>query len=374
MRIEVQARRHSVDQPLAHERGFVASGPAIGAAGSLVGQPDMAGDAIGRHAIRPRQHSGREIRNGRAMRAHVGALIVEEFAVDRQDAAFRIDRGAHAIVLLARMVGGDEMLAPVLDPFHRPAEPQRGEADQHVLRIKLAADAEAAADMAFVEMHASRARGRACARCCRDSSARPWRRRAFRARRARDREWQRRRASPSARRNGGRRRHRVRPRHARRGTPLRRRHNPCAPRPLRSPGRVRILPAPHRPPAGQEAPRPRPQQDRQHPRRGTGRTRTRPRRARRHSGRDPLRELSGGRAQALRYASGENRSAECQRHRPRSTPPRRPATQAPRSRRSKRYGRAHARSAPHACEADAETKRQRQTGRCRSRAAGLRAA
>ena len=35
----------------------------------------------------------------------------------------RVDRGADAVELLARMIGGDEMLAPVLDPFHRPAEP-----------------------------------------------------------------------------------------------------------------------------------------------------------------------------------------------------------------------------------------------------------
>ena len=56
------------------------------------------------------------------------------------------------VALLARMVGGDQMLAPVLDPFHRPAEPHRRDADQHVLRIEFAADAEAAADMAFEQM------------------------------------------------------------------------------------------------------------------------------------------------------------------------------------------------------------------------------
>ena len=68
-------------------------------------------------------------------------------------------------MLLARMVRRDQMLAAVLDPFHRHAEPQRGEAHQHVLGIELAADAEAAADMTFVEVHGGRRRGRACARC-----------------------------------------------------------------------------------------------------------------------------------------------------------------------------------------------------------------
>ena len=73
----------------------------------------------------------------------------------REDAALGVDRGADLVPLLARVIGGDQMLAPVLDPFHRPAEPQRGEADQHVLGIKLAANAEAAADMPFEQMHAS---------------------------------------------------------------------------------------------------------------------------------------------------------------------------------------------------------------------------
>src|SRR5262249_10322091 len=75
---------------------------------------------------------------------------------DREDAAFGVDRGAHPVALLAGMVGGDQVLAPGLDPFPRRAEPQRREADQHVLGIELAADAEAAADMALEQMHARR--------------------------------------------------------------------------------------------------------------------------------------------------------------------------------------------------------------------------
>ena len=77
----------------------------------------------------------------------------------REDVAVLVDRGAQLVALLARMVGGDEMLVPVLDPFDRPAEPQRGEADQHVLGIELAAHAEAAADMALEQMDARQRRG-----------------------------------------------------------------------------------------------------------------------------------------------------------------------------------------------------------------------
>ena len=91
------------------------------------------------------------------MRAHIGALVVEEFIVDRQDMSLFVDRGADAVALLARVIGGDQMLAPVLDPFHRPAKPQRGRANQHVLGIKLSTNSETSADMALVQMHTGRA-------------------------------------------------------------------------------------------------------------------------------------------------------------------------------------------------------------------------
>ncbi len=67
-----------------------------------------------------------------------------------------VDRGADLVQLLARVIGGDQMLAPVLDPFHRAIELFGGDADQNVLGIKLAADAEAAADMGLVNMHRTR--------------------------------------------------------------------------------------------------------------------------------------------------------------------------------------------------------------------------
>ena len=47
------------------------------------------------------------------------------------------------------------MLAPILDPFDRPADKPRGERDQKIFRIELAARAETAADVVF--HHADRA-------------------------------------------------------------------------------------------------------------------------------------------------------------------------------------------------------------------------
>ena len=48
---------------------------------------------------------------------------------------------------LARMVHRHQVLAAVLGPFHRPADMAGGERDEEILRIELAARAEAAADV-----------------------------------------------------------------------------------------------------------------------------------------------------------------------------------------------------------------------------------
>src|SRR5207247_4093201 len=72
-----------------------------------------------------------------------------------EDMALRIDRGADAMLLLTRVVRRDQMLAAVLDPFHRPPESQCRRTDEHILGIELTAHPEAAADVALVELHRS---------------------------------------------------------------------------------------------------------------------------------------------------------------------------------------------------------------------------
>jgi hypothetical protein len=60
------------------------------------------------------------------------------------------------MALLPRLVGRHQMLAPVLDPFDRPAEPQRRECHEKIFGVKLAADAEAAAGVALFQHHGGR--------------------------------------------------------------------------------------------------------------------------------------------------------------------------------------------------------------------------
>src|SRR5262249_39114964 len=129
-----------------------ASRRAISAAWRLVGQADAPDHTIRVNTIGPEQHGGGEIRNRRGMCAHIGTLIVKEFAIDAEQPPGLIDGSADTIVLFEGMIGGDEVFAPILDPFHRPAQPQRGDTGEHVFGIKFAAYAEAAAGMAFMEM------------------------------------------------------------------------------------------------------------------------------------------------------------------------------------------------------------------------------
>ena len=91
------------------------------------------------------------------MGADIGALVVEDLVLDAEDMAVLVDRDAREMALLAALVGAHQVLAAVLDPFHRPVEPHRRDQHQQVLGIELAADAETAADMALVHMQRRRA-------------------------------------------------------------------------------------------------------------------------------------------------------------------------------------------------------------------------
>src|SRR5262249_8487790 len=105
-----------------------------------------------RDDVGPRQHRRGQIRYGDPVGADVTALVEPELVVETEDETPLVDGRAHPVQLAARLVRRDQVLIAVLDPFARPVERQRGRADQHIFRIELPADPEAAADMAFVQM------------------------------------------------------------------------------------------------------------------------------------------------------------------------------------------------------------------------------
>ncbi len=77
--------------------------------------------------------------------------------MQREEAAFDIERELGAGEMIARLVVDQEALGAGCDPAHRAAEPARREGDDAFLRIELALVAEAAADVG--RDHAQRALG-----------------------------------------------------------------------------------------------------------------------------------------------------------------------------------------------------------------------
>ncbi len=179
---------------------LVAAGRAVGRRRRLVGQAEMADRADRPGRGRARAACRRHLGDARAVGAHIGALVEKELVLQAEHAPFGIDRGADVVALLARMVGRHQCSRR--SSIHLTGRPSRSaaSADQNILGIELAANAEAAADMALVQ-HASRRRcARACGRARRGCDAAPWRRRTAPARRAPRRSARSRRASPAARR------------------------------------------------------------------------------------------------------------------------------------------------------------------------------
>ena len=115
------ARRH-VEQALAKEIGLEPPRPAIGADRRLVGDMQRHVDADVRNAVGARQHLRDVARARRAVGAQIGADVGMGVAAQRQDRAVALAGDLELAFGVARVIGGDQMLAAVLDPFHRPAD------------------------------------------------------------------------------------------------------------------------------------------------------------------------------------------------------------------------------------------------------------
>jgi hypothetical protein len=112
----------------------------------------MADRTVCRNHIGTGQHRAGEVGHHGAMRPEITSLVEPEFVVEAENEPAIVHRGAYPMDRASRLVRRDQMLVTVLDPFDRPAEPQRRRAGQHIFGIKLAANAEPAADVPFVEV------------------------------------------------------------------------------------------------------------------------------------------------------------------------------------------------------------------------------
>src|SRR5262245_32209795 len=100
------------------------------------------GDAIGTG-----EHLREVARGGRAVGADVGALVGPRVSAQRPDRAIRVAGDLELAFGIASMIGGAEVLAPILDPFDRPAGEARSEGDQKIFWVEFAACAEASAEI-----------------------------------------------------------------------------------------------------------------------------------------------------------------------------------------------------------------------------------
>ena len=95
------------------------------------------------HAIRPRKERGAEFGGHESRRSHVGADVGMDQGAQAEDAPLAVEAHLDLVVALSRVVRRHQALATVLDPPDRTAELHGRERHQDVLRVELAANAEA---------------------------------------------------------------------------------------------------------------------------------------------------------------------------------------------------------------------------------------
>ena len=144
-RIDAKISGRDIDQAFAEEIRFDSSGAAVGAGRRLVGDVcvDLAGEVW--KPVWPRQELGSARRGGAAGAACIGADVDGDFASQSNNGAVTLAGDFELAGRFARMVGREEMLAPILDPLHRAIKLAGQRRDKQVLRIELAANAKAAA-------------------------------------------------------------------------------------------------------------------------------------------------------------------------------------------------------------------------------------
>jgi len=145
-RVEAERPRRAVEEAVEDERGLGTAGPAVRAHEGLVRDDVDALPREMRHAIR-----AREVVDGvepdHVAERRIRSVVAREARLDGGERAVAADAEARAVPLIAVGGGGEEVLAPRLDPLHGPAEPARDGRDQHLLGVRVALDAEAAADV-----------------------------------------------------------------------------------------------------------------------------------------------------------------------------------------------------------------------------------
>src|SRR5439155_1597457 len=120
--VEAEPPRRAVEETVEHEGGLGAAGAAVRAHERLVRDDvdALAGEV--RHAVRPGQMIDR-VQADHVAQRRVGAVIAREARLDRGERAVATGAEPRAVPLVAVGRRREEVLAPRLDPLHRPGAP-----------------------------------------------------------------------------------------------------------------------------------------------------------------------------------------------------------------------------------------------------------
>src|SRR6266481_5277261 len=148
---------YRIHHALADKGSLIPARRSIGCRRRFIRQPVVRRHFVVRNAVRPQHEARRHVSYSRAMSAYISTLVMKELIANTENATAVVDCRLEQVSLLARVVGGDQVLPPIFDPLNRPTQTQSRQAHQYILRIQFPTDSEAAADVPLIKMKALRA-------------------------------------------------------------------------------------------------------------------------------------------------------------------------------------------------------------------------
>ncbi len=138
-----------VHEALHHEHDLRPAHAAIGRGWGLVRRDGARPRPVPAHLVDPRQLTGRHqgLDRRREREDGVRADVAADVGVQGQETTGVVEAGAHVVLLLAGVEGGEEVLPAVLHPGHWSAQPPCQGRDRHLLAAHHALQAEASADV-----------------------------------------------------------------------------------------------------------------------------------------------------------------------------------------------------------------------------------
>src|SRR3984893_1919215 len=133
--VDSQLARGEIEQTLNDEYAVLAAGATIGRDGRQIGEYRGKGAVVARHHIWPEQGALTVDRHRQAV-GIVSPGVVQKHVLEAEHPSIAGERALGVVNLPTLVSGGEEMLAPVLDPLDRPAQLDRRPRQQDFLRVE----------------------------------------------------------------------------------------------------------------------------------------------------------------------------------------------------------------------------------------------